>query len=208
LELRDVSALVLGVGVVGLAELHDVHTMGAQRRTDRRGRVGGPGLDLELDEPCDLLLLRRHRLPDSSTGFRRRAVHTVGRLLVCTRPPALAPGADMRRHGRNLGEFTCNRCAILIRSQCPPRRPSDIEPARAAAERARRAGSARQSIFSTCVKPNSTGVSRPKSETSTLSFCAAESTSEILAGSVANGPSMTVTDSPTSNSTSTAGAAM
>src|SRR5699024_6175288 len=77
-----------------------------------------------------------------------------------------------------------------------------------AAERARRAGSARQSIFSTCVKPNSTGVSRPKIETSTLSFCAAASTSEILAGSVANGPSMTVTDSPTSNSASTAGAAM
>src|SRR5699024_8920489 len=91
----------------------------------------GPGLDLELDEPCDLLLLRRHRLPDSSTGFRRRAVHPVGRLLVCTRPPALAPGADMRRHGRNLGEFTCNGCAILIRSQCHPRSPSDIWPARA-----------------------------------------------------------------------------
>ncbi|GGL74337.1 hypothetical protein GCM10010129_17600 [Streptomyces fumigatiscleroticus] len=34
----------------------------AQRGADRRGRVGGTGLDLELDEPRDLLLLGRHVL--------------------------------------------------------------------------------------------------------------------------------------------------
>ena len=45
---------------------------------------------------------------------------------------------------------------------------------------------------------NSTGVSRPKIDTSTLSFCCSPLTSLIVAGSVANGPSMTVTDSPTS----------
>ena len=39
-------------------------------------------------------------------------------------------------------------------------------------------------------------------DTSTLSFCCSALTSLIDAGSVANGPSMTVTDSPTSKSTS------
>ena len=53
----------------------------------------------------------------------------------------------------------------------------------------------------TWLKDSSTGVSRPKIETSTLTFCASGLISLIVAGSVANGPSMTVTDSPTSKST-------
>src|SRR5262245_28163292 len=40
-------------------------------------------------------------------------------------------------------------------------------------------------------------------DTSTLSFWASTLTSLMVAGSVANGPSITVTDSPTSKSTST-----
>lgn len=50
-----------------------------------------------------------------------------------------------------------------------------------------------QEIFSTCSKLSSTGVSLPKMETSTVSFCVAGSTSETTAGIVAKGPSVTVT---------------
>src|SRR6478609_9383376 len=56
-------------------------------------------------------------------------------------------------------------------------------------------------IFWTWLKLSSTGVSRPKIETRTLSFWASGLISEIEAGSVANAPSMTVTDSPISKST-------
>src|SRR5690606_17620863 len=59
----DPAALRLGRGVVGLAELHDVDAVLTQRGADRRGRVRGTGLDLELDEPRDLLLLGRHGSP-------------------------------------------------------------------------------------------------------------------------------------------------
>ena len=54
-------------------------------------------------------------------------------------------------------------------------------------------------------KVSSTGVSRPKMLTSTLSLCCSALTSLMEAGSVANGPSMTVTDSPTSKSTRISG---
>src|SRR5258708_29820021 len=42
--------------------------------------------------------------------------------------------------------------------------------------------------------------SRPKMDTRTLSFWVTELTSSTVAGNVANGPSITVTDSPTSYS--------
>lgn len=45
---------------------------------------------------------------------------------------------------------------------------------------------------------SSTGVSLPKIDTSTLSFWVSGLISLTVAGSVANGPSMTVTDSPMS----------
>src|SRR6476620_2988181 len=57
-------------------------------------------------------------------------------------------------------------------------------------------------ILATWVNDSSTGVSRPKMETRTLSFCASALTSLMVAGNVANGPSLTVTDSPTEKSTS------
>src|SRR5215212_8171380 len=63
-------------------------------------------------------------------------------------------------------------------------------------------------IFWTWLNDSSTGVSRPKMETSTCSFCCSALISLIVAGRVANGPSMTVTDSPTSKSTTAAGAAV
>src|SRR5215210_2272336 len=61
--------------------------------------------------------------------------------------------------------------------------------------------------LATWVNDSSTGVSRPKIETSTWSFCCSGLISLMVAGSVANGPSMTVTDSPTSNSTTVDGPA-
>src|SRR6476660_649943 len=56
-------------------------------------------------------------------------------------------------------------------------------------------------ILATWLNDSSTGVSRPKIDTSTLSFWLSALISEIVAGRVSNGPSMTVTDSPTSKST-------
>src|SRR4051812_2451418 len=48
---RDhVAALRLRLGVVRLAELHDVDAVLTQRGADRRGRRGLAGLDLQLDD--------------------------------------------------------------------------------------------------------------------------------------------------------------
>src|SRR5690606_29662949 len=58
-------------------------------------------------------------------------------------------------------------------------------------------------ILATWANDSSTGVSRPKMDTRTLSFWPSTLISEIVAGSVSNGPSVTVTDSPTWKSTST-----
>src|SRR3954447_19286980 len=68
-----------------------------------------------------------------------------------------------------------------------------------------RCGGVLGQILLTWLKPSSTGVSRPKIDTSTLSFWASTLTSLIVAGNVANGPSITVTDSPTSKATPTVG---
>src|SRR3712207_1615929 len=62
--------------------------------------------------------------------------------------------------------------------------------------------------FWTWLNDSSTGVSRPKMDTSTCSFWDSALISLIVAGSVANGPSMTVTDSPISKSTTAVGAAV
>src|SRR4051812_3819435 len=62
-------------------------------------------------------------------------------------------------------------------------------------------GAPRSYNLATWVNESSTGVSRPKIETRTCSFCCSALISLIVAGRVANGPSMTVTDSPTSKST-------
>src|SRR5690606_39640378 len=64
------------------------------------------------------------------------------------------------------------------------------------------AGEPSAQILATCENDSSTGVSRPKIDTSTLSFCCSGLISEIVAGRVSKGPSVTVTDSPTEDSTS------
>lgn len=66
-----------------------------------------------------------------------------------------------------------------------------------------RLGPPARQILATWLNDSSTGVSRPKMETRTLSFWFSTLISEIVAGSVSNGPSVTVTDSPTVKSTST-----
>src|SRR5262245_44648484 len=56
LHRNHVAPLRLGGRVVGPAELHDVDAVLAERRADRRRRSGLAGLDLQLDDRCDLLL--------------------------------------------------------------------------------------------------------------------------------------------------------
>ena len=55
--------------------------------------------------------------------------------------------------------------------------------------------------FSTWAKSSSTGVARPKIDTRTLTFCLSGFTSSTVAEKFANGPSMTRTVSPASNTT-------
>ena len=52
----DVAHLVLRSGVERLAELHDVHLSGTEGGADGRSRVGLTGVDLQLDDGCNLLL--------------------------------------------------------------------------------------------------------------------------------------------------------
>ena len=59
-------------------------------------------------------------------------------------------------------------------------------------------------ILVTWLNERVTGVSRSKMETSTTSCWDSGLISEIVAGRVSNGPSLTVTDSPTSKSTTAA----
>ena len=54
----DVSTLSLSLSVVGLAELHDVDTMGAKSGTNGRGRGGLSRLQRDLDDGRYFLLSR------------------------------------------------------------------------------------------------------------------------------------------------------
>lgn len=54
----DVSTLSLSLSVVGLAELHDVDTMGAKSHTNGRGRGGLSRLRCDLDDGRYFLLSR------------------------------------------------------------------------------------------------------------------------------------------------------
>src|SRR3954452_10068002 len=63
-------------------------------------------------------------------------------------------------------------------------------------------------ILETWLNDSSTGVSRPKIETRTCSFCCSALISLIVAGSVAHGPSMTVTALPPPKATAAVGAAV
>src|SRR5271167_1983122 len=64
----DVATLIFRRGVVRLAELHDVHAVLTECRSNRRRRVGLPSRDLQLDQPDDLLL-RGHEICAFLPGF-------------------------------------------------------------------------------------------------------------------------------------------
>jgi hypothetical protein len=55
LDRGDAAVLLRSLRVERLAELHDVDAVLAERRTDRRRRVGLPAGDLQLDECQNLL---------------------------------------------------------------------------------------------------------------------------------------------------------
>src|SRR5690606_38722892 len=169
LDRHHIAALVLGRGVVGLAELHDVDAVLTQSRTNWRRRVSLTSLDLQLDDRCQLLLLGRH--------FASCVSELSGYLL---RRSEAGPGEPMPARPPLRGSPANHRTA--------PTSAEDVG-----------------QILETWLNDSSTGVSRPKIDTSTLSFWVSGLTSLIVAGKVANGPSMTVTDSPTSKSTSTVG---
>src|SRR5690606_4710122 len=163
--------LSLGLGVELLAELHDVHALLTQRGPDGGRGVRLAGGNLELDLPGDLL---------HGTAFRR---------VVRTSVDALSHGsAD---GGAAIRPVTCiteagergRPSAFALPS--PKAFPAEAQPL----------------DFSTCMKSRSTGVARPKIETSTLirPFSALTSSTEPL--KFANGPSMTRTVSPTSKRT-------
>ena len=63
LDRDHIAAHGFGLGVVGLAEIHDVDPVRAERGADGRSRGGRTCLQLHLDQRGNLLLLlRRHLL--------------------------------------------------------------------------------------------------------------------------------------------------
>src|SRR5699024_8674912 len=96
LDRDHVATLGFRRGVVRLAELHDVHAVLTQRRPDRGGGVGGTGLDLELDQPSDLLLGGHRNSPQSGgpTPWAMTRLHApeLLRLLTALRSRSWRPG--------------------------------------------------------------------------------------------------------------------
>src|SRR5918994_150638 len=157
LHRHDRAPLLLGGGVVGLAEVHDGDAVGAERRADRRRGRGLAGGDLDLDDGQDLLLGHGNPLEPSVVGVGALA----GRQTQLTSLP------------RNL------RFALVERGPCRV--------------------DAGQSL-ATLLNSSSTGVSRPKMLTSTLSLSWSSLISMTSPEKSANGPSLTRTVSPTSYS--------
>src|SRR5690606_15827659 len=196
----DVATLIGGAIVVGLHDLHHVHAGSAERGTHGRRRGGLAGLDLELDDARDLLLGSHcSSLLWCGPGGAHHA------LLPLQEPRPEGHGSGMRRYLHVAAASTSIR-RDLGRTP-PPGSPSGRSRARRGdSGRARARGRAPEGpheadraaqILATWSKPSSTGVSRPKIDTSTWSFWASAWTSEIVAGMVSKGPSMTATDSPT-----------
>src|SRR3954454_15742783 len=138
----DVAAHGLGLGVVRLAEVHDVDAVRTESGTDGRCGGGRTGLQLHLDQGSDLLLGRHFFFFLFSWSGRGRAPSATG----------VAGGAGFAQ------------------------------------------------TFWIWVKLSSTGVSRPKISTRALTLWLSALISVIVAWSVANGPSTTMTESDTSKS--------
>src|SRR5690606_40533061 len=185
------------VGLLGLGDLPDLvpghradlvlvrlarallHAGGLQQQL-RRGR----GLELEVERAVlvDGDLHRHHvaalRLGRGVVGLAE--LHDVDAVLTQRRADrrsrvGLARGdlqLDDRRQLLLLGWHVVSLCVLSSRAPAVARAPASS------------AGLVDRQILETWWKPSSTGVSRPKIDTSTLSFWATGLTSEIVAGSV------------------------
>src|SRR3954453_1111864 len=228
LDRDHVAAHRLRLGVVGLAEVHDVDTVRTEGGTDRRRRRRGARLQLDLDQ-CGDLLLGRHCsscVLRGCTSWSSRAgpalppcvarlpvvrgqpdhsgpVRTRCEICVYRRPSALSsvepvettgpglgvirPGFETRRSDPSLRSGLSRTLLNLFGSADP-----------------RKLGSEPQTFW-IWEKLSSTGVSRPKISTSALTRWASALISVIVAWSVANGPSTTITESPSSKSATSTG---
>src|SRR5215212_6026176 len=155
LDRDHVAAHGLGLGVVGLAEVHDVDAVRAEGGTDRRRRRRCARLKLHLDQRGDLLLGR----------------HSVGVLLSCTSwssraGRALPPGFLPCCSGFTLGSLWVALGLLWVRYRfalgCSQRNRTIVVPCR---RRSEFCGSAAQTFW-IWLKLSSTGVSRPKISTS------------------------------------------
>src|SRR5262249_51705453 len=170
---------VLRLRVERLAELHDVEAALAERRADRRRRVGRPGRHLQLEVSgnllCHVVLLLAPVWPALSGSWCGS--------LGGWRPPSpptlhFAPDGAKRNRERSKAPHSASLHAGYSH------------------------------IFSTCPNSSSTGVARPKIDTATLTRERPSSTSSTTPLNEANGPSDTRTCSPTSNETAGFGRSM
>src|SRR4029453_9409638 len=101
----NVSALGFRCSVVRLAEFHDVDTVLAKRRTDRRSRVSGTSLDLQVDEAGDLLFGSKCRVLLSiaswDTGARPRLVAPMARRPAASEPQSRRNGSEILESARS-----------------------------------------------------------------------------------------------------------
>ena len=88
---HDVTALRLGLRVVRLAELHDVHAVLTERGADRRRRGGLARRQLQR-EGLDELLLRRHVSSWAVIGCLTPPVRRTARRCTVKRARRIGPG--------------------------------------------------------------------------------------------------------------------
>src|SRR3954467_3637070 len=189
---RPGALLLLGVKAERLLDedgggrrLHDegegaVRVDGDEDRDDEAFlRLGlGGGVEL-LAEAHDVDAVLAERRPD-----RRRRVRLAGGKLQ------LDESGDLLRHP-----------SLLRWSERPESALLPYAPRLRAPPVAGKAGSSCSQVFSTCMKSSSTGVARPKMDTSTLTRPLSGFTSSTVPLKFENGPSTTLTLSPSSNST-------
>ena len=188
----DLAPLALGLLVVGLAEVHDVDAVRAERRTHRRCRGRLSRRDLDLHDRCQLLL--RHlscsvRLLD----------------LRCSLGSCGAVPAHSRCSPRLRGSSSAGHCHSDARRRLAGSVVSALtRPAHRLRGLGQRSGcpclGLSPTAWLTWPNSSSTGVSRPKMFTRTLSFERSTSISLIAPLKSANGPATTLTCSPSSYS--------
>src|SRR3954453_13290195 len=183
-DLRHLVAVRLARSLLDAPRLLDEHRRRRRLRDERERAVLVDG-DHDRDRRPGLVL----RL-----GVERLAeLHDVDAVL-----------AEGRADGRRRGRLAAGRLQLDLGEDLL--RHVFLRMVRAAVGGGRRVGGGRwgggsdpDQIFLTWSKPTSTGVSRPKIETRTLSFDASWLISEISPEKSDSGPEMTLTDSPIEN---------